>query len=340
MNILIVKTSALGDLVHSLPALRALRQALPTARLGWVVEEVFAPLLAGHPDLDALFPIKLRPWRKQPLSARVRREFLDFRASVRSFAADAALDLMGNYKGAALTFLSGARRRIGAARQDRREPGSAVLINEPVKIDAVHAVDRNLALLAPFVITPPAVDFGGARLLPQVPAEAQRFFAETPTPYVLIQAGAGWGNKCYPNSSWGEVARQLRDATGLAVRVPTAPGEEHLAAAVVAASHGAAQTVAAHSLPVLVALLRRARLLLGGDTGPVHLAHALGTPVLCLLGPTDPRRFGPYGAPERALFRQLPCSFCHRRLAETKACLLDLRPQEVVTRALTLLHAG
>jgi heptosyltransferase-1 len=107
-----------------------------------------------------------------------------------------------------------------------------------------------------------------------------------------------------------------------------------LAAAVAAASGGAAAPLAAPTLAFLAALLRAARLVLAGDTGPLHLAHALGTPVLCLMGPTDPARHGPYGAPEAALFRRLPCSFCHRRFASTKACLLEIPPRLVVERAL------
>jgi heptosyltransferase-1 len=114
-------------------------------------------------------------------------------------------------------------------------------------------------------------------------------------------------------------------------------GEERLAAAVAAASAGAAEPVVAGGLATLAAWLRGARLVIGGDTGPVHLAHALGVPVLALHGPTDPARHGPYGAPERALFRRLPCSFCYRRFEATKACLLELAPRLVAARARSLL---
>jgi heptosyltransferase-1 len=102
-------------------------------------------------------------------------------------------------------------------------------------------------------------------------------------------------------------------------------------------SDGTADAVAASDLAFLATFLRRAALVMGGDTGPVHLAHALGTPVLCLMGPTDPQRNGPYRDPEAALWRQLPCSFCHQRFAESKLCLLDLSPQEVADKARWLL---
>jgi heptosyltransferase-1 len=156
-------------------------------------------------------------------------------------------------------------------------------------------------------------------------------------PFAVLHPGAGWGNKVYPPARWGAVARRLERAAGVPTAVAVAPGEEALGAAVAAAASGAARPVAAPDLPTLGALLRRARLVLGGDTGPLHLAHALGTPVLCLLGPTDPERNGPYRAPASALWRRLPCSFCYKRFGEAKACLLALAPEAVAERALALL---
>jgi len=337
MNVLIVRTSAMGDIVHVLPVLSALRRGLPEARIGWVVEKAFAPLLDGHPDLDEVIPVRLRAWRKRILSRQVRGEIRAAHAALRRFAPEVALELMGNHKGGAIARLSGARRILGPARRHRREPSSAVWINEPIDVGGEHAVDRALAVLSPLDLEAGPVDFGGEKILPRPPAEAEAFLAARRRPFVLIQAGAGWGNKSYPPSWWGEVARRLHQATGFDVWVPIAPGEEDLAYGVVATSGGAAEAVDAVSLAVLAALVRGSRLLLGGDTGPLHLAHALGTPVLCVMGPTDPARNGPYGAVDRALWRRLPCSFCYKRFAGTKACLLAIAPSEVVARACELL---
>ena len=120
---------------------------------------------------------------------------------------------------------------------------------------------------------------------------------ETRPPYAVIQAGAGWGNKQYPAAWWGAVARQIADQTGWSIRVPIAPGEEELVETVAASSEGRAQSVDARAFRDLVALLRGARLVLGGDTGPIHLAHALGIPVLSVMGPTEPARHGPVWLP-------------------------------------------
>lgn len=333
MRILLIRTSALGDVVHCLPVLTALRRHLPEAKIGWIVEAGMAPVLAGHPDLDELLVVRLRAWRKKPFSPETRRELAAFRDALDRFAPDVTLDLMGNHKAGFLSALTLCDRRIGPAHDWRREPSSVFWISEPVVPGGTHAVDRALSMLDALGLPPEPADFGGAKIFREEP----KMLPEPP--FVLIHPGAGWASKRYPPERWGEVARRLREATGLPTLVPVAPGEERLAAEVEASgggTGGAARTMPA-DLPTLAALLRRARLVMGGDSGPTHLAHALGTPVLMLMGPTDPARHGPYGAPERALWKLLPCSFCYRRFDETKACLLELPADRVAERAIELL---
>lgn len=334
MNLLLIRTSALGDVVHCLPVLTALRRHLPEARIGWLVEDVFAPLLQGHPDLDEVVPVSLRRWRKRPGRAATRHEVLAFLRRLRAFGADVALDLMGNHKAALLARLSGARRRIGLERAARREPSSAVWINEPVPARGEHAVEHALAVLEPLGVPPGPPDFGGVKIPgepgPAVPAAGR---------FALLHPGAGWGNKVYPPERWAAVARGLAARAGIETRVALSPSrqERELAERIAELSEGAAEPVEAGALPTLVGLSRRADLVLGGDSGPTHLAHALGTLVVCVMGPTDPARHGPYGAPERALARRLTCSYCYRRFSSTKACLLEIEPEEVVERAVYIL---
>ncbi|HEX6199141.1 MAG TPA: lipopolysaccharide heptosyltransferase I [Thermoanaerobaculia bacterium] len=339
MNVLLVRTSALGDVVHCLPVLTALRRHLPEARIGWVVDRAFAPLLEGHPDLDEVLPVGLRAWRGRALAAGTRREARAFLRRLRAFRADVALDLMGNHKAGVLARLSGARRRIGPARAGRREPSSALWVNETAPARGVHAVERALAVLSPLGVPAEPADFGGARL----PGEAPAGTAGEPAPaaprFALLHPGAGWGSKVYPAERWAEVARGLAQRAGVETRVALSPSpaERAAAARIVELAAGAAATAEVAELPALVAWSRRASLVLGGDTGPVHLAHAVGTPVVCVMGPTDPARHGPYGAPERALARPLPCSYCYRRFPSTKACLLEIEPRDVVERAVYML---
>ena len=337
-RILLVRTSSLGDVVHALPVLTALRRHLPHATLGWVVEEPFAPLLAGHPDLDEVLVVRLRRWGRRPLAWRSLREAAGFLRALRRFAPDIVLDLMGNHKAAVIAALSLSRRRIGLDRHSRREPASALWLSERLPARGRHAVDRGLALLDALGLPAEPADFGGEKLFPGAPAARAD---EVKAPFALLHPGAGWGNKIYPPDWWGKAIRCLHAETGMRTLVAAAPGEERLAAVAAAAGGDAACSVEpAPDLPGLAALLRRATLMLGGDTGPTHLAHALGRPVLMVMGPTDPTLHGPYGAPERALFRRLPCSFCHRRFAETKACLLEILPERLAARAAELLAAG
>lgn len=330
-SIVILRTSALGDVVHCLPVATALRRAFPAARIAWVVEEPFLALVASHPAVDVAIPVALRRWRRAPLAAATRRELLAFLRRLRGLRADVALELMGNHKGGVLARLSGARRRIGADRRARREPSSALWLNATVAPSGDHAVDVALSLLAGLGVVDATADFACESLLPGKAVDAAEGNG-----YLLLQPGAGWGNKRYPVAWWGEVARSLVLA-GHRVRVLAGPDEASLAAGVARAAGPGVTPLDPGDLTALAAWLRGARLLLGGDTGPLHLAHALGVPVLALHGPTDPARHGPYGAPQRALHKQLPCSFCYKRFAESKACLLELAPRQVADRALALL---
>lgn len=329
-RILIVRTGALGDLVHAVPVLTALRRHFPAARFGWVVEAQFAPVLAGLRALE-LIVLRLRVWRLQPYSRETRREALAFLATLRRFAPDLVLDLMGSHRSGLISTLSGARLRIGPAGPDRWQPRSAFWINRRVPLRGVHSVDRVLSLLDGLGLPPEPADFAGDELFPEsLPA---------PGDYLLIHPGAAWGDKVYPPPLWAEVARRLSARTGLPIVVAIAPEEEHLALAIEAAAGGAARAVPAPDLSTLASLLRGARLVMGGDTGPLHLAHGMGVPVLMLHGPTDPARHGPYQAPDRFLVKRLPCSFCYERFSETKACLLELPPAQVAEHAVELLAA-
>jgi lipopolysaccharide heptosyltransferase I len=344
-RILIVRTSALGDVVHALPVLTALRRHLPQAEIGWVVEEAMAPLLEGHPDLDRLLIVRLRRWRYRPWTRPHLRQMGSFLRRLGEFSPDIVLDLMGNHKAGAIGALTLADRRIGLARAHRREPSSALWISEPVDPeeqlgDARHAVDRGLALLTALGLPAEPADFGADRLLGGAPSVVDgRELAAAP-PYLVVLPGAGWGNKRYPAAWWGRVAQTVGERTGIASWVAPGPGEEPLAREALAASAGWIRAVHAVRIRELAALLRHARLVVGGDTGPVHLAHALGTPVLCLMGPTDPLRSGPYGEPGRALWNELPCSFCNKRFDEPKACLLQVPPELVAERISSELSAA
>jgi heptosyltransferase-1 len=334
-RILIVRTSSLGDVVQALPVLRALRRHGQRARIAWLIEEAFSPLLEGHPDLDQVIPVRLRAWRQRPFAPRTLRELGAFFGSLNRFAAEVVLDLMGNHKAGVLAALTLADRRIGVHKSFRREPSSALWISETVQPRSHHSVDKMLAVLDALDLPREPADFGGRRL-PKDHTDKTRPTRPDESP-VLIHPGAGWDNKRYPPEKWGEVAHLIHQSTGTRCGIVISPGEEDLARQAIAASQGAAEAIHAPDLFQLTDALRQARLVLGGDTGPIHLAHALDRPVLCLMGPTDPKTCGPYGAPQSAIWRQLPCSFCHKRYDRIMPCLDEISPAEIADRAQRIL---
>jgi ADP-heptose:LPS heptosyltransferase len=284
---LVVRLSAIGDVVHTLPALAALhRHGWET---GWVVEPPARPLLEGNPSLSRLWPAppaRLSAWG---VAHRVL-------ADVRAKEYDVALDFQGLWKSATWARLAGAGRVLGVSRPWRREPGSSVLLGETVAVPAevAHVIDENLALLRPL-----GIDEVGTREFPLPAAAAERqkigraLSALGGERFAILNPGGGWPGKLWPAENFGALARGLRER-GLASLVTWGPGEEGLAERVAAASKGAAQPALATTLIEYVELARRAQLVVAGDTGPLHLACAVGTPVVGLFGPTDPARNGPF----------------------------------------------
>jgi heptosyltransferase-1 len=335
-RILVIRTSALGDIVHCLPALRALRAGFPQARIGWVVEDVFAPLLERDPDLDEVLVVRLRRWRRSPLSRTTLRELRSSLAALEAFRPDVVLELMGNHKGGVLAAVTSCERRIGLEAGHRREPSSAMWLSERVPARGSHAVDRALSVAAALGVPREFPGFGADRILA---AAAGQALSPGETGAVVIHPGAAWPSKRYPAERWGRVAAEIGRRSGRPVLISAGPGECRLAAEVEAASGGVARPAAASDLPRLVALLAGAALVLGGDTGPLHLAHALGVPTLFLHGPTDPARHGPYGAPDRFLQdpRPRPSGTPGAERAATAA--IDIPEPRVVARALALLGA-
>jgi lipopolysaccharide heptosyltransferase I len=287
-RILIVRLSAIGDVLHGLPVLCALREALPKAHLAWMVEGRAAELLAGHPALDEVVAVRRR-WLKSPpavlkLWRRLRGRF------------DIAIDVQGLSKSAVAARLSGAPQRIGLAAPDGREI-SPWLNNVLIRPTATHVIDRNLELLAPLGIAPGRVHFD----LPEREADGHRADqtiaqAGGTSRCALINPGAGWPSKLWPAERFAAVAEYLGRVHGLVSLAVWAGDQENAwARRIVARSGGWARLAPATSLVELAALARRSQLFVSSDTGPLHLAAAVGTPCVGLFGPMPGERNGPYG---------------------------------------------
>ena len=294
-RILICRLSAVGDVLHGLPVLNALRAAFPQALLAWVVDRRMQALLQEHPALDELIVVSRR-WLRSP------GEVWQLRRRLRQLRFDVSIDLQGLSKSAIAAWLSGAKRRIGFGDENGREL-SRWLNNERIRTSAVHIIDRNLELLRPLGIEHPAVRFD----LPEAPADARTVEAFLQTAglqagFAILNPGAGWPSKLWPWERYAAVARHLGEVCRLpSVVVWGGASERQWAEQIVAQSAGHATLAPPTSLRELAALARRARLLVGSDTGPLHLAVAVGTACVGLYGPMSAQRNVPYGPQHIAL---------------------------------------
>jgi heptosyltransferase I len=347
-RILIVRLSALGDVIHTLPAAQALRAAFPSAMIGWLIEERWAELLcapgvphrgtrsAGRPLADWVHTVNLKTWGKSLFTMSTIEQIARSWNDVRSARYDIAIDLQGAIRSAVLARWSGARVVYGAT--EPRESPASLWYTRRVVASGVHVIEQNLSVVetvAQRKMTAPKVEFPRDLAIEQ--RIDQRLSQIDATDFVIVNPGAGWGAKRWPPERYGQAANALREY-GLRTIVNYGPGEESLAREVEAASRGAASAMQI-SISELIALTRRAKLFIGGDTGPLHLAAALQIPVVAIFGPTDPARNGPYGT--RSIVLRNPESVTtHARNRQPDEAMLAISVDAVVSAAQNLLAEG
>lgn len=321
----------MGDIVHALPAVASLRDSFPQARIDWLVEARWADLLDLNPDLSNVFAIDTRGWRRAPLSAASWRSVSALRRKLREAHYDIAVDFQGLYKSALLAWLSGAARRVGFASSVAKEGGASRFYTEKVQLPAgVHVVEMNRALARAagggetrvrFVLPTSAED--EAKVEEMLRAHHLREFA-------VLSPGGGWGSKCWPVERYAALHNALARERGWRTVLNAGPGEERLVSEFQAQARVTKPVHLTLTLRQLVALLKRAKLLVSGDTGPLHLAAALGTPVVGLYGPTDPARNGPYGPRAVVLHHREKGTITYKHEEGTSPALLAITVEEVV----------
>ncbi|MFA7383642.1 MAG: lipopolysaccharide heptosyltransferase I [Desulfurivibrionaceae bacterium] len=349
MKILIVKTSAIGDVIHTLPALNALRRKYPEARIDWLVEEAAADLLIGHKALDSVLVSRRKAWIRDLQQGRVLaawRGFADFVKRVRASEYDLLLDFQGLLKSGLFVGLARAKRKVGFGKGMEHAEGSYIFLNEPippVNMDQ-HAVIRELLLLKAIGIECEEVVFA----LPLGEAQREKIGellagegVDPVRPLVAINPMTTWETKHWRNERFARVADQLLDR-GLAVVFSGGPQDVSGIEEIRAAMTGRGASLAGRTtLKDLAALYERAAVLITTDTGPMHLAAAAGTPVVALFGPTAPWRTGPFGEGHKILRAEIPCSPCLKRQCPQKhECMEQITVAQVVQAAQALLQGG
>jgi heptosyltransferase I len=351
LRVLIVRIGAMGDVLHALPAVAALRELHPDWFIGWAIEPVWGELLGAATGYDLSRPrtggdstmplvsvwslVPTRDWKRRPLAPATLLDISALRREMRADRYDICVDMQGAIRSSIIGRMAGAPVFAGAAKP--REAPATWLYSQQVELTATHVVEQGCELLGaaigetlrPAKVTLP-IEPSAEKWCDQLLASfaGERFVIMAPT--------AGWGAKQWPADRYGAVAAELGRAGYRTLVNAASPGDE-TGNRVVAASGGAA-ILAPSSIGQLIALTRRASLVIAGDTGPLHLAAVLERPVVGLYGPTDPERNGPYGTRSRVL-RHSSSRRDHARHRQTEAGLLQITSDEVVQAALELLQA-
>ena len=319
MNFLIVRLGALGDIVHTVPAVAALRRAYPNARIDWVVDGRHAGFAELVTCVDRIVTLS-----KATVSA-----WVDLVRQLRPHRYDVALDFQGLMKSAVLARASGARSVHGFSIWHLREKGARPFYSQvDENAQPAHVIHKNLSLLSTVGVSAAAIEFPLARTSSAALDAVRR---ETGGgPFALINPGAAWPNKRWPAARFGEVAAFLREVRGLQPFVLWGPSEQVLAQDVVDSSGGVARVAPQTTTVDLLELSRAAALMVSGDTGPLHIAAAAGTPLVAIFGPTDPDRNGPWSPEDVVVSRYASCG-CHyqRQCRQTDWCLNEVTVAEV-----------
>jgi len=331
VNILIVKLSAIGDVIHTLPSLAALRRLYPEAHITWVVEEAAADLVKNHPCLDAVLVSRRKKWSKDFRSGHFRSVFKEinfFIKNLRQRPYDLVIDFHGLFKSSIIVFLSRGKRRLG---YDSLQELSGLFLNEKIPEDmSKHAVDRYLDFprylgaktqSAQFIL--PTDEDAQAKvqnLLHKYNLEDKEFIAVNPV--------ALWETKLWSNEKFARLADLISDKLKMKV-VFTGSEKEPLNKIISLMTTEGINFGGETSLLDLACLYKKARMVISTDSGPMHLAAAAGTPVIALFGPTDPARTGPYGSGHAVIRAELSCSPCFLKKCPTKKCMEDISPGQV-----------
>ncbi len=325
-RILLVKLSSFGDVLHALPTLEALRAAYPDAHITWLVETAYAPLLAGHPALDEVWLApRLRPreFLSGPNPARLRTLLTHLRAQ----PFDLVVDVQGLLKSAIWVALARSPRKVG---YDRTRELSYLALTErvPPFDPEAHAVRRYLNL-AHYLGAPPAPPRFRLNLDAAVDISALLPPGDD-RPLAVLHPGARWATKLWPAASWATLAAHLH-SRGLRVAITGSAADQELVASIIGLTQTPIINLAGRtSLAELAGVLRRAKLAVTTDTGAMHLAAALETPMVALFGPTAPWRTGPFGPGHQVVRLELSCSPCFQRRCPAPRCLSDLPAERVM----------
>lgn len=336
MRILMVKLGSIGDIVHTLPALAALRAGMPDAEISWVVERSSIEILRDNPILDRLIEVDTKALRRGLMSGETLRAPRQQLRRLRASAFDVAIDFQGLLKSASIARLSGAHRIFGYTREGLREPASSLLLSRRISVPKqTHVISKALSLVSGALGIPVPTQPGDLEfpigILAHHEAEAMRAAVDTAGNYAILNPGGGWPTKLWSPERFGKLADALWSNFGLHSLVTFGPSETELAEAVRLSSRSGRTRPISVSLKGFYSLAKSARVYVGGDTGPTHIAVAAKTPIVGLFGPTEWWRNGsPYPEDICVERNEIDCRVdCHRRSCSKWICM-DIQVERVL----------
>lgn len=325
MRILIVKLGSIGDIIHTLPSLAAIRRAMPEANISWVVEESVAEMLRGNPLIDNLIEVDTKSMRGGMVIEEILLGIGKQLRDLRKIGFDISIDFQGLWKSAAIAKFSGAKRRWGFSRDGLREPSSRILLTDIVEVPTrINVIRKNLALASGalgFSLID-EIEFPVATTREHV-AEAEAIIARANGDFAILNPGGGWVTKLWHPENFGHLADRLWEEKRLVSVVATGPRETELAQAIAANSNSSRTILEQPSLKGFYELAKKAKVYVGGDTGPTHIAIAAGAPVVGIFGPTEWWRNGSPNPDDVVVERtDINCRVdCHRRTCGKWICM-------------------
>lgn len=341
MKILFVKLGAIGDIIHTLPSLAATRNTFPDAEISWAVEERSAEILRGNQLIDNLIEVDTRSLRGGIFIDKMLTGAARQARNIRQYDFDIAVDFQGLIKSAVISKISGAKKRWGFSRANLREPAARVFYTNTVKVrPKSHVINQNLELVSSALNLPKRdsqIDFP-IYTTEFHRSEAAEIVEKIDGEFAILNPAGGWVTKLWPAENYGRLADLIWEERGIPSVVVTGPKESALATAVKRASRTEKVVLAEPSLKGFYELARLARVYVGGDTGPTHLAIAAGAPVVGIFGPTEWWRNGSINPSDICVERlDIDCRVdCHRRTCSKWICM-DIRPQTVLDAVVTRL---
>ena len=327
MRLLIVKLGSIGDIIHTLPALAVIRGQIPDAEISWVVEKRSVEILKGNPFIDNLIEIDTHGLRERRAVDEILLDAGNQIKGLRKFKFDVALDFQGLLKSATIAKLSGAKRRWGFSREALREPASRLLLSDTVKTPPqIHVIRKNLALAEEalnITVTDSQFEFPIATSIENI-AEAEAIIESLGDgDFALLNPAGGWVTKLWHAQKFGQLADRIWEEKGIRSIVATGPKESELAEKAAANSRSGKLVITQPSLKGFYELAKRARIYIGGDTGPTHIAVAAGAPVIGLFGPTEWWRNGSPNPDDICVERiDIACRIdCHSRTCSKWICM-------------------